>query len=411
MLQLEIISGDGQTGPCFTELPDPVVVRAVREQGNAPLPGQVVSFRVTEGGGWVYAGTATSNSRGLAAEYWTLGHPGAQRLEARVVSGDGLKQVLGTFTATAEGGAIDQRITTHQSAQYHPAISGDRVVWADSLLGNAHIYMYDASSEAITAISMHPAQQGRPDIWDDKIVWQDSRNENWDIFLYDLATQTEIPITDDPAAQWGPRVSDDRVVWTDERHGNRDIYLYDVTIQTETRITYDPTDQFDPDISGDRIVYSSGGSIYLYDLTTHTETRITYYPAEAGGAAIDGDVIVWMDIRAGEGDSDIYMYDLTSHTETRLTFDPASIALYPKISGDRIVWETYTNSAPSMWALHVYNRSTEEVDQVTSGSIGGYPLPYRERADISDGVVAWEDLRLFGNPDIYLHDVRCIVPD
>jgi len=100
-LQLLVVSGDAQEGSPFTELPEPLVVKVVNPKSGAGQPNQVVNFRVVEGGGSVFAGVATTDPQGIAKEYWTLGAPGPQQLEARAVSSRGEKLVYGTFTATA----------------------------------------------------------------------------------------------------------------------------------------------------------------------------------------------------------------------------------------------------------------------------------------------------------------------
>lgn len=102
-VQLEIVSGNTQTAPAGTELPSPTVVRVTNSSGQG-VAGQIVNFRVTEGGGSVFAGTALTNAQGIAQERWTLGTtPGVtQKLEARAVdAATGEKRVFATFTATA----------------------------------------------------------------------------------------------------------------------------------------------------------------------------------------------------------------------------------------------------------------------------------------------------------------------
>src|SRR5439155_9767028 len=69
---LEIVSGDGQSGPVGTELPNALVVRVLHEPGQGQAD-QVVNFRVTSGGGSVFAGASITNNNGIAQERWTLG--------------------------------------------------------------------------------------------------------------------------------------------------------------------------------------------------------------------------------------------------------------------------------------------------------------------------------------------------
>jgi len=98
---LHVVSGDSQVGIPFEELPEPIVVQVVDTVNNQPVFNQVINFRVVEDEGSVFAGVAHTNENGIAQEYWTLGEPGPQRLEARAVTSEGDKVVFGTFSAVA----------------------------------------------------------------------------------------------------------------------------------------------------------------------------------------------------------------------------------------------------------------------------------------------------------------------
>src|SRR5712691_2614656 len=70
--RMQIVSGDVQQGVVGTELPNPLVVKALDSSG-AVLSGQSVNFRVVAGGGSVFAGSSLKNASGIAQERWTLG--------------------------------------------------------------------------------------------------------------------------------------------------------------------------------------------------------------------------------------------------------------------------------------------------------------------------------------------------
>jgi uncharacterized protein YjdB len=99
--QLDIVSGNTQVGEPGKMLPAPLVVRVTNSSGT-PVSGHIVNFRVTSGGGKVFAGAAISDANGLAKERWTLGTNvgAAQRVEARAVDANGNPVVYATFTAT-----------------------------------------------------------------------------------------------------------------------------------------------------------------------------------------------------------------------------------------------------------------------------------------------------------------------
>ncbi|MCG6957207.1 MAG: hypothetical protein LJF04_14555, partial [Gemmatimonadetes bacterium] len=68
-----------------------------------------VNFRVIRGGGSVFAGSAETDDRGIAQEYWALGiDPGENVLEVRAVNPTtGEKEVYAEFSATGLPGAED----------------------------------------------------------------------------------------------------------------------------------------------------------------------------------------------------------------------------------------------------------------------------------------------------------------
>lgn len=93
-----IRSGNNQDAPAGSELPQPLVVRVLDEQGN-PIVGRAVSWVVGAGGGSAAPETSNTGPDGQASTRWTLGSaPGNNTLNA-VVSGVGNV----TFNATGTG--------------------------------------------------------------------------------------------------------------------------------------------------------------------------------------------------------------------------------------------------------------------------------------------------------------------
>jgi hypothetical protein len=100
---LIVVSGNSQSGEIGATLANPLTARVVDDQDN-PVPGTIVNFRVTQGGGSVYAGSSISDESGIVRERWALGWvPDApQEIEVRGVSnatGDSI--LYARFTATA----------------------------------------------------------------------------------------------------------------------------------------------------------------------------------------------------------------------------------------------------------------------------------------------------------------------
>ena len=96
-----IVSGNNQSGPAGSTLPNPLVVR-VADGGGDPIAGVTVGFAVSAGGGSVSPASATTAANGQAAAGWTLGSVvGPQTVTATVT---GLPSV--TFTANGTSPAL-----------------------------------------------------------------------------------------------------------------------------------------------------------------------------------------------------------------------------------------------------------------------------------------------------------------
>jgi hypothetical protein len=142
-LTLSLVSGNGQEAQVGTQLTDPLVVTAEDAAGNR-LPGQVVNFVVTSGGGSVFAGASVTNAEGVAQELWTLGLSAAQlqRVEVRAVDpSTGEPKVFGVFEATALPGpvasiAFPERLGNVQLVPEHTAVPDPDSVTAFDAYGN-----------------------------------------------------------------------------------------------------------------------------------------------------------------------------------------------------------------------------------------------------------------------------------
>lgn len=100
-----VSDGNSQTATVGSELPTPLVAVVLNKSGQ-PIPGQIVNFVVTSGGGSVFAGAALTDANGIARERWTLGTTvGTQTVEVRAVDGTGAAVVFATFNATATAAA------------------------------------------------------------------------------------------------------------------------------------------------------------------------------------------------------------------------------------------------------------------------------------------------------------------
>lgn len=94
------VSGDNQTAPNATELPDSLVVRVEDQYGN-PVSGHQVEFSATSGGGAVNPLSMPTGMNGEAWTRWTLGATlGAQAAQAQTTPALSGSPVAFTATAT-----------------------------------------------------------------------------------------------------------------------------------------------------------------------------------------------------------------------------------------------------------------------------------------------------------------------
>ncbi len=128
------VSGDGQTGPASSSLPQPVVVRVEDTWGN-PKSGVSVTF--TPGSGSVLPASSVTNAQGQAQTLWTLGSSqGTQFLSATT---GGLAPLNFSATATPGGGgaySIELQYLTAVPASQQTAFESAANRWSGIITGD-----------------------------------------------------------------------------------------------------------------------------------------------------------------------------------------------------------------------------------------------------------------------------------
>jgi hypothetical protein len=144
---LVLVGGNSQTASASSQLPEPLVVRAVDVEGHV-LPNVSVSFSVVNGGGQVTPTTVNTDANGLASARWTLGATVGQQT-ARATSGT----ALFTFGATA----------TQPASRTFSIVSGDAQsgVVGTTLANQIVVRLLEAGSPVVGAtIAFTPVSQG-----------------------------------------------------------------------------------------------------------------------------------------------------------------------------------------------------------------------------------------------------------
>jgi len=148
---------------------------------------------------------------------------------------------------------------------YSPDLSGGKVIWIDDPVAPA-VYVYDVGTEAVQRVTNKTGIKGAPAISGDRITWADTRNDYAEVYALALGSGTETQVTLDDSNHFTPAISGDLVTWVDFRNGNRDIYAENLASGTEIAVTTAEGQQIDPHISGCTIAWADerNGSYDVY---------------------------------------------------------------------------------------------------------------------------------------------------
>jgi alpha-tubulin suppressor-like RCC1 family protein len=127
---LEIVSGNNQSGRLSGQLTDAVVVKVTTKSGQ-PVTGATVEFKPDTGSGTVSASSALSDAEGLARVNWTLGNSFGTKTLVATAGGD--RKV--TFTATTVPDRLELAGGNNQIGRASAELSGPVVVKVLDLAG------------------------------------------------------------------------------------------------------------------------------------------------------------------------------------------------------------------------------------------------------------------------------------
>ncbi len=239
----------------------------------------------------------------------------------------------------------------HNTAK-RPAISGDIIVWtAQSSTHGLDILGYNIAKKDHFDVETGNGDQDFPAVSDNIVVWQDFRNgKNWVIRGYDIAKDHHFDIATGSSNHTQPAIDGNLVAWTDDRDGpgKTDIFGYDLSTNTEFRVT-DSHDAHDPAVAGSYIVYvgSDNSGIYVYNRADGSTRQISSTTSHTRATPrISGTIVVWEDERAGTGKQDIWGYDLSTNTEFPVVTggdDQYAPDVSSTSSGTTIVWTDESN--------------------------------------------------------------------
>src|SRR5262249_43327859 len=210
---------------------------------------------------------------------------------------------------------------------------------------------------SVTPLNISGAPQFSPSIYGHKVAYNDYRTGSWEVYLYDLIRKQETQITS-TSLQFlnSPRISQRAAVWADYRGGTTHIFMYDLLTHTQRPVDNVASEQEFPAIDGFNIVWDdtrdrvnpsdNGKAIYLYNIVTGVERRITDHLCDKVTADISGNRVVWVYYGSGHYyQSDIFMTDIKTGKVTHITENSTSVNMRPRIWGNTVVWENYSDTS------------------------------------------------------------------
>ena len=266
---------------------------------------------------------------------------------------------LGYFTATGysprvwTAGSGETSIATLYSYTGDvnaPKISGTRVAWVDTPLGEtaSHVYSRDLSESSVTTVSDNIYSiYDQISLSGNRIAWDCSTdghsNNIFTRVVGDAGQQQLTTHTGVNDAAYSPEVSGDRVVWVD----NVGDWVVRTWTSDGTSMTVGPIaqDYLDPHVSGDRFVWRTPDSNMVGQVTTWKLGDLAPSVLTTGGTSssyhsfqqVSGDRVVWREWDGAE--YHVMTWAVGDSKPTTLSGDYS--AHNPVVSGDRVAWQGY----------------------------------------------------------------------
>jgi alpha-tubulin suppressor-like RCC1 family protein len=134
-LELQVVSGNAQSGTAGAALAQPIRIRVTRVPGGATQAGRRIQF-VAQGGGSIAPAEATSDANGIVQVIWTLGSAGEQLGQARALESAGGSVERVEFTATVAGSTLAlTAVSSGGASSCGMQVGGQVVCWGLDTFG------------------------------------------------------------------------------------------------------------------------------------------------------------------------------------------------------------------------------------------------------------------------------------
>jgi len=271
------------------------------------------------------------------------------------------------------------------------AIDGNTIVYSHlsstNLAGPHNIVAYDLVAKTYTQLSSFPSNQFHPAISGNIAVWDDDRGygatpntavDIWGVTFSGTTVGTEFPINQDPGIQELPSISGNLVTWQDLQ-STPAVYAALLTGTTPgTKIPVSTTvESLSPRVDGNHIVYAKMvdsvnrfHNIFVWDATTAMETQVSSCACDQRFPRISGNRIVWEDNRNFSTTGwDLYGADLgTDQTDIPVDTEPLDQSLHD-FDGMNVVFSDARTGTENIFLLTLGGRSYAYVANVLSSSV------------------------------------------
>ena len=283
----------------------------------------------------------------------------------------------GNLMYAALDGSEADLLVEEEGEQTQPAVSGDRVVWADNRNGDFDLYMMSLSTGETSLIVSGPGDQRSPSLDGDHLAWVDLRKAphtaaEAEIYFLDLSDPEGEPlqVTDDNAEQDHVFIQGNRMVWSDYSSDPDGVYL----------------DINDPN--------ENNADIIGYDIETAAIFVVTDHPSKQLRPAIDGDAVIWLDWRGIQPEpkySEFGLYTTflgVESVEQKIAvsaWNAPDLWVRPLIHDGVAAWiaEDYGEEGTTRLFLSVLGESPSPPIQMTGKNVTS--------VDLREGLLSWID--------------------
>lgn len=304
---------------------------------------------------WFVIAVATASPAHALPAGWGMGQlSSGGDVGAPAISGDrvvwtGVDNLFNIQAFTWRVG--DSRVTTltdTADSKDNAQVSGDRVVWEDTVGGNVQICtlkVVNGPQPAPTFLTSGSFAHSSPQVSGDRVAWSGADGASSAQMLTQVVGGPLIQLTTDGVYHWGPALSGDRVAWTayENVSGYSQLFTWKLGDALPVGpLTSDSANKSTAQVSGDRVVWRafSGGAGTIGTCSVGNSPAATI---DAVGATncdspqVSGDHVVF---RGWDGRY-WQIYSWTAWIGTA----PLSPSTWneqdhsdPQVSGDRVVW-------------------------------------------------------------------------